>query len=149
MNVTHNPTDARWNRTLIDSSLDKCWLQGLQVCLLPPRQKFKPLPIFIKEASDPFPLSFQDPGIQGIASRSYFAGTPFSLTEEFVAVYRMHPLLPETVTLSKNGTGTAYPMASMTFAGAEALLDDVSFQDWLYAFGTSKGRRGHLKSWQS
>lgn len=63
-------------------------------------------------------------------------------------MYRMHPLLPETVTVAKNGdgNGTAYAMASMTFAGAEALLDDVSIQDWLYAFGTGEGRRGPLES---
>ena len=33
-------------------------------------------------------------GIPGTITQNY--GVPFALTEEFVAVYRMHPLLPDT-----------------------------------------------------
>jgi hypothetical protein len=88
----------------------------------------------------------QSPGVKGIAQETYYAGTPFSLTEEFVAVYRMHPLLPESIAVTANSTasqeafhGKTVSVSSATFAGAEALLDQYSFQDWLYAFGTGKG----------
>ena len=40
-------------------------------------------------------------GIPG--SRCEDNGVPYSLTEEFVAVYRMHPLLPDEMAL-QNGT---------------------------------------------
>ena len=35
-----------------------------------------------------------------------YRGVPFSLTEEFVAVYRMHSLLPDYIALREMKTGT-------------------------------------------
>jgi hypothetical protein len=42
-------------------------------------------------------------GIPG--SRTHHDGVRYSLTEEFVAVYRMHPLIPDAVTFRRAGTG--------------------------------------------
>ncbi len=39
--------------------------------------------------------------------RRAFHGTPFSLTEEFAAVYRMHPLMPDTFRVRDPDTGRA------------------------------------------
>ncbi|GAQ80091.1 hypothetical protein KFL_000460035 [Klebsormidium nitens] len=96
----------------------------------------------------PIPSGFdtgilQSPAVRGIADKTYYAGTPFSITEEFAAVSRMHSLLPETITLLPNSTVnggpanvTVYPVSNTSFAGAEALLDRHSIQEWLTAFGT-------------
>ena len=34
-----------------------------------------------------------------------YRGVPFSLTEEFVSVYRMHSLLPDTISIREMNTG--------------------------------------------
>ena len=40
-----------------------------------------------------------------VGSRADHHTAPYALTEEFTAVYRMHPLLPETVALRSAETG--------------------------------------------
>ena len=55
------------------------------------------------------------------ASRCDDHGVPYSLTEEFVAVYRMHPLLPDTLAL-RNGAGwEPFAMTDVTGPAARAL----------------------------
>jgi hypothetical protein len=66
-------------------------------------------------------------------------GVPYSITEEFVAVYRMHPLLPDDYTF--RSTTDNQVLAERTFEqiaqrGARALLKEVSPTDALYSFGT-------------
>ena len=65
-------------------------------------------------------------------------GVPYSLTEEFVAVYRMHPLLPDDFTLRSITTGDV--LAERTFRELGALdvrkrLDEVGLVDSFYSFG--------------
>jgi len=67
-------------------------------------------------------------------------GQPFSLTEEFVAVYRMHPLIPEYVTMRdhKNSKKTKdIPMAGMIFRSVPSLMKTDSSANWMHSFGTS------------
>ncbi len=66
---------------------------------------------------------------------------PFTLTEEFVAVYRMHPLVPETITPRNVDGTTAGPVRveNTIFRNVPGLFEksaDASLQ-WLYGFGTS------------
>lgn len=66
---------------------------------------------------------------------------PYSLTEEFVAVYRMHPLIPDSVkffsTASGKAIGNAWPMQALAFHKAQDVIENniVSFADAVYSFG--------------
>jgi hypothetical protein len=77
-------------------------------------------------------------GILGAESDHY--GVPFSLTEEFTSVYRMHPLLPDDFDIrSLDGDR---PLAMLTFpalAGPHSreIADRFALQDLFYSFGTT------------
>jgi hypothetical protein len=65
---------------------------------------------------------------------------PFTLTEEFVSVYRMHPLVPESITpVQPDGTPAAdpVPVENAIFRKVPGLLQgkDASL-NWMYGFGT-------------
>lgn len=75
-------------------------------------------------------------GIPGSATDHY--GIPYTLTEEFVAVYRMHPLIPDDITFWSAQDGrqlqkTEFPK----IAGNEAqnICDAVNITDLFYSFG--------------
>ncbi|KAF2008058.1 heme peroxidase [Amniculicola lignicola CBS 123094] len=67
-------------------------------------------------------------------------GAPFSLTEEFVSVYRMHTLIPDSIAFfdAQSGTHkTTYPIASVAFENALKPINDagLKFADLFYSFG--------------
>jgi hypothetical protein len=66
-------------------------------------------------------------------------GADYALTEEFVAVYRLHPLMPDTFTLRSLAGGKAvkdYPMVDLTGSGARAPLNEgATLADLFYSFG--------------
>ncbi len=65
---------------------------------------------------------------------------PFTLTEEFVAVYRMHPLIPDTVTIrdsKSNKAGEKVSTHKMIFRQAEDTMSKYGSATWLNSFGTS------------
>ncbi len=75
-------------------------------------------------------------GIPG--SEVHQCGVPYSLTEEFVAVYRMHPLLPDHYTLRSSETGEVLEELNFQkIAGNEVqkIFDRTSTADLLYSFG--------------
>jgi hypothetical protein len=65
-------------------------------------------------------------------------GVPYSITEEFVAVYRMHPLLRDEYTF-RAVDGRREPrtieLADMIFAGSRPALERVGMESALYSFG--------------
>ena len=68
--------------------------------------------------------------------------TPYALTEEFVAVYRMHSLMPESITLKSWSTPEKEQVCSMEtdqgVVGQEGSLwlwQSFSHEDVLYSFG--------------
>ena len=76
-------------------------------------------------------------GITG-GERDHY-GVPYALTEEFVAVYRMHPLVPDD--WSFRATADDASIEELTFrdiSGPHALevLDHIAVTDVLYSFGT-------------
>ena len=78
-------------------------------------------------------------GIPG--SKKDHDGTPYSLTEEFVQVYRMHPLIPDDFTFRTAGDGHGV-VAEKTFrdiSGTKArdVLEGIPMPDLLYSFGTA------------
>ncbi|EMC93180.1 hypothetical protein BAUCODRAFT_230055 [Baudoinia panamericana UAMH 10762] len=66
-------------------------------------------------------------------------GVPYSLTEEFVSVYRMHTLIPDNIAFFNATTGSherTTPFEDVVFAKARDPLDSgVSFADAFYSFG--------------
>jgi hypothetical protein len=77
-------------------------------------------------------------GIPGTATQD--SGVPYSLTEEFTAVYRMHPLLPDEFDI-RAAEGDR-PLAMLDFprlAGPHSreVTERIAWQDLFYSFGTS------------
>jgi len=77
-------------------------------------------------------------GIPG--SKKAFWGVPYSLTEEFVAVYRMHPLIPDDYVFRAYADDRV--LEERTFDEVNALhvrecLEQIPIVDALYTFGTS------------
>ena len=75
-------------------------------------------------------------GIPGSATDHH--GVPYSLTEEFVAVYRMHPLLPDEFTFRSIETDEVLQERTFRELGVKdvrARLDEVGFVDAFYSFG--------------
>jgi Animal haem peroxidase len=65
-------------------------------------------------------------------------GVPYSLTEEFVAVYRMHPLTPDDFTFRSIDDDNVIEERTFRELGAldvRARLDSIGMVDSLYSFG--------------
>jgi hypothetical protein len=78
-------------------------------------------------------------GIPGAKADHY--GVPYALTEEFAAVYRMHPLIRDDWSIRRADDDLPIGESDLTFAeltgpSALKLLDTVSMTDLLYSFGT-------------
>lgn len=77
-------------------------------------------------------------GIPGSGAEQH--GAPFSLTEEFVSVYRLHPLIPDNIAFFSASTGEhkkTYPIKNVAFGEARSPLQqqNLGFGDILYSFG--------------
>ena len=76
-------------------------------------------------------------GIPGSATDHH--GVPYSLTEEFVAVYRMHPLIPDDFSFRSLDDDRELRAATLPDLGAlqvRGMLSELSMSDLLYSFGT-------------
>jgi hypothetical protein len=66
-------------------------------------------------------------------------GVPFAMTEEFVAVYRLHPLLPDDIrffSVTHGGYIKKLEMGEVDFAKARTALDEhTTMPDAIYSFG--------------
>jgi hypothetical protein len=75
-------------------------------------------------------------GIIGSIAEQHSA--PYSLTEEFVAVYRMHPLMPDQFTFRSAKDDTVIGQAELpdvSGAKGRSLLEKCSLTDLFYSFG--------------
>ncbi|PFH61404.1 hypothetical protein XA68_17456 [Ophiocordyceps unilateralis] len=76
-------------------------------------------------------------GIPG--SKTDLFGVPYSLTEEFVSVYRMHPLIPDNVALFSGSTGqhhSTVPINDLLFDHANSPFKaGLKLSDAFYSFG--------------
>jgi heme peroxidase len=76
-------------------------------------------------------------GIPGSATQQY--GVPYSLTEEFVAVYRMHPLVPDDYALRSSADDRELMQATLrdlAGSGAVTVAQKFGIADLMYSFGT-------------
>jgi hypothetical protein len=75
-----------------------------------------------------------------IGSRADHHAVPYSLTEEFVAVYRMHPLMPDELVLQSARTGAEierHELPEMSGRKTRGILERVSMPDLFYSFGVA------------
>jgi hypothetical protein len=66
-------------------------------------------------------------------------GVPYSITEDFIAVYRMHPLIPDDYDLRSHEDNSALLQCTfpeLAFQHARPLMEKVPMVDLLYSFGT-------------
>jgi hypothetical protein len=73
-----------------------------------------------------------------LGSHADHHAAPYSLTEEFVAVYRMHPLMPDAVTFRALKGDTpleTVALPDLAERNAAALCDRVTMLDLFYSFG--------------
>jgi Animal haem peroxidase len=78
-------------------------------------------------------------GIPGAQNQPQHYGVPYSLTEEFVAVYRMHPLIPDDYDFRSTADDHSIQrMAFRELTGPAALevMAKLAQTDLLYTFGT-------------
>jgi hypothetical protein len=80
-----------------------------------------------------------DPILHGIVGGNRDdKGVPYTLTEEFVSVYRMHPLLPEEVVVRSAATGSVkatFLTAILRNAGGRFVEEKYSQADLFFSFG--------------
>ena len=65
-------------------------------------------------------------------------GVPFALTEEFVSVYRLHPLIPDDVRVQAARDGAVIKdvgFKQLALRNAVSFFDDVSVTDAMYTLG--------------
>jgi hypothetical protein len=76
-------------------------------------------------------------GIPGSPTEHHSAA--YAITEEFTAVYRMHPLLPDELELHPLGASDAaharIPLLDLSFGAARPLVERNRMEDLLWSFG--------------
>jgi hypothetical protein len=73
-----------------------------------------------------------------VGSKADHHAAPYSLTEEFIAVYRMHPLMPDDFTFRSVSTDAVLDQRSLPEVAGRAsrdLIESVSMTDLFYSFG--------------
>ena len=137
------------NKTL-DVGMNANWY-GLQRFVPDPVEKVK-LGQFVLGAiaNGTFTAKTINPIIYGImGGETDDKGVSFSMTEEFVAIYRMHQLLPDFIGIL-DGDGKLqeiYDSLDLTNAGARAVFDKVKFRDLAMSFGLQKPGTLTLKNY--
>jgi hypothetical protein len=93
-----------------------------------------------EDAQEALPL-LNDSEILGgiVGSKTDHHTAPYSLTEEFVAVYRMHPLIPDEVAFHSLATGNLLETLSLPDISGKrtpAITERITMPDLFYSFGT-------------
>ncbi|KAJ3164881.1 hypothetical protein HK101_000344, partial [Irineochytrium annulatum] len=75
-----------------------------------------------------------------VGSPQQFFNVNFTLTEEFISVYRFHSLLPDDLTVLDHATNkptNKYPLEKLTFKNHANVVAAEKFEDLVYTFGAS------------
>jgi len=73
-----------------------------------------------------------------VGSSADHHGVPYSLTEEFVAVYRMHPLMPDEFNIHSVATGRVlgrHTLPEVSLANTRRIMERYALRDLYYSFG--------------
>ena len=71
---------------------------------------------------------------------------PYALTEEFVSVYRMHPLIPDEVeirSLANDAVAEKIELPDLAGIKAPGVVNRIGMSDLFYSFGRCPPRRDH------
>ena len=74
-----------------------------------------------------------------VGSQHDHHSAPYSLTEEFVAVYRMHPLMPDDLTFNSLVTGRVLEtrhLPEVAGRNTPSIAERITMPDLFYSFGT-------------
>jgi hypothetical protein len=76
-------------------------------------------------------------GIVGSPTEHHSA--PYAITEEFASVYRLHPLLPDDLTIRSlsGASATSYDFVDLQASHTRPLMQKHGFVDVLYSFGVA------------
>ena len=84
-------------------------------------------------------INIENPELGGVVGNPINKhGQPYGLTEEFVEVYRLHSLLPESLTIRRMGTDNAteeVPLPVTRQAGSRKLTQRIPMVELFYSFG--------------
>jgi hypothetical protein len=84
----------------------------------------------------------KDPVFNGIiGGKRDLSGVPYSITEEFTSVYRMHPLLPEALEIRSSADDRdlkRLPLEQSREEKAHEVLSSVPINDLLYSVGVQR-----------
>jgi hypothetical protein len=75
-----------------------------------------------------------------VGSEQAHHAAPYAITEEFVSVYRLHPLLPDDYEIRDSRTGALIDSTDfdpIQGASTRAKSDEYGFSNLLYSFGTA------------
>src|SRR6185503_9355085 len=75
-----------------------------------------------------------------VGSKADHHAAPYSLTEEFVAVYRMHPLMPDEIVWKSLATGRTLEtrtLEEMSGRRTPEIAERITMPDQFYSFGVS------------
>jgi hypothetical protein len=75
-----------------------------------------------------------------VGSKADHHAAPYSLTEEFVAVYRMHPLMPDEIAWKSLATGRTLEtrtLEEMSGRRTPEIAERITMPDQFYSFGVS------------
>jgi hypothetical protein len=83
--------------------------------------------------------SVANPALFGLVGNTRdLHNVPYSLTEDFVSVYRMHPLLPDTIDVrsaTDGSTVASYPLVQTRLDGGRTIEETNSMTNLMYTFG--------------
>ncbi|MBC7173337.1 MAG: peroxidase, partial [Polyangiaceae bacterium] len=86
-------------------------------------------------------ITFDSSLLFGIVGNSRdLSGVPFSMPEEFVSVYRMHPLMPESISIQPIGANAPteeIPLPATREAQAHLITERIPMADLFHSFGVS------------
>ena len=75
-----------------------------------------------------------------VGSNTNHDGVPYSLTEEFTAVYRMHPLMPDDFPIYSLSTGESignHNLLEVSRENTRQIMEQYELADLFYSFGVS------------
>jgi hypothetical protein len=75
-----------------------------------------------------------------VGSQTDHHTAPYYLTEEFVSVYRMHPLIPDDLNFYSHNNGkflSKKPFSEVAGSKTRALMEEIKMSDLLYSFGVT------------
>jgi Animal haem peroxidase len=85
-------------------------------------------------------LNIRNPEMGGVVGNPIDKhGSPYGLTEEFVEVYRLHSLLPETLEIRRvggDGVDEEIPFPASRQAGSRKVTERIAMPDLWHSFGT-------------